>query len=635
MKDARIITLGVFLVLALWTNAGEILYKVSDIPKELRENARSVIRNYDQVFEVTSISKGELKVSYAITVLNKNGIDDAEFLENYNKFHSISGIKGRVFDENGVLIKKISADDIKDFSAISGYSIYEDNRVKFIDPEIRNFPFTVEYSYTETYNGLFQYPVWMPLIGYNISVVRSSFKAIVSDELGFRYHEMNVPVPVSMTTSEDNKVYFWEVSNLKALEHEPYSPPFREIVPRVLMAPAEFEMEGYPGNASSWTNLGEWEYSLCEGRNILPEETVSFIKDLVKDCRDENCKIEKIYEYLQGKVRYVSIQVGIGGWQPIEASTVDRLAYGDCKALTNYMQAMLEIAGVKSFQCDVLAGESAASLIESFPSYMFNHVFLCVPAGADTLWLECTNQHIPCGYISDFTDDRDVLLVDKGKSKIVHTKRYSLEDNRESSLSRVTLDEAGTGTLQVNSVYRGLKYDDILPVYLADDTDKKKMISDNLNFPGFQVVNYNYKENRDIIPSIEESLKINFENYLTKLNANYLLQLNCTDRITAAPPNVRNRKTEILRRHAYQDIDTIVYTLPASLKVENVPPPVNIKTPFGEYSSSTELNGELLTFVRNFRINKGRYPAASYAEFIDFYDKVVMADDLKCVLVKK
>jgi hypothetical protein len=635
MKALRFITLGVFLFLSLRTSAGEILYKASDIPKELRENARAVIRNHDEVFEVTSISKGELKVSYAITILNKNGIDDANFSENYDKFHSISGIKGRVFDENGVLIKKFSPDDIKDFSAISGFTIYDDNRVKFIDPEIRNYPFTVEYSYTVTFNGLFQYPSWIPQNGYNLSVEKSSFKAIIQKPLDFRYLERKVPSVVAITSDEKNNIYYWEAINIKACEHEPYSLPAEDIFPMVLMAPSEFEINGYKGNADSWINYGDWVCSLYEGRNTLSPETVSFLNESVKDCADDYCKIRMIYDYLQGRVRFVSIQEGIGGWQPIEASTVDRLAYGDCKALTNYMQAMLKAVSINSFTCMVLSGSSAPSFIESFPSNQFTHAILCVPRGADTLWLECTNQRLPCGYISDFTDDRDVLLIDKGKSKIVHTKRYTLEDNCESSLSRVNLDESGTGTLQINSVYKGLNYDDILPVYLADDTDKKKMISENLNFPGFQLINYNYKENRDVIPSIEESLKINFENYLTKLNANYLLLLNCTNRITGAPPNVRNRKTELVSRHAYQDIDTIIYTLPASLKVESVPAPVNIQTAFGEYSSKTELNGELLTFVRNFRINKGRYPAASYAEFIDFYDKVVVADDLKCVLVKK
>ena len=635
MKSNGFIAACFLLFLSSWSKAGEILYKVSDIPKELKENARAVIRNDEEVFEVSSIDKGVLKVTYAITVLNKNGIDDATFSEYYDKFHSISGIKGRVFDENGAIIKKFSSDDIEDYSAISGFSMYEDSRVKFIDPKIRNYPFTVEYSYVKTYNGLFQYPSWTPQPGYNLSVEKSSFRAIVEKSLDLRYLERNVLTPVTITSDQDSKIYYWMASNIKAREHEPYSPSPEEIFPMVLMAPSAFEIDGVEGNAKSWKNLGDWFYSMNEGRDILSESTVAYLKNLVKDCNDDYCKIRKIYEYLQGRVRYVSIQVGIGGWQPIEASAVDRLAYGDCKALVNYMQAMLKVAGVNSFQCDVIAGESAASLIESFPSDMFNHVILCVPKGADTLWLECTNQRVPCGYISDFTDNRDVLLVDKGNSKIVLTKHYGLEDNVESSTSHVRIDETGKGSMEINSVYKGLKYDDILPVYLADDADKKRMISDDLKFPGFQLISFNYKENREIIPSIEESLKINFENYLTNLNSNYLMPLNCTKKITNPPPNVRNRKTEVVIRHSYRDIDTIIYELPITLTVETVPAPVDIQTPFGEYSSIAELKGDVLTFVRNFRISESRYPAASYQEFIDFFDKIVVADNEKCVLVKK
>ena len=59
-------------------------------------------------------------------------------------------------------------------------------------------------------------------------------------------------------------------------------------------------------------------------------------------------KISALYKYMQDKVRYVSVQVGIGGWQPIEAETVDRLSCGDCKALANYMESLLDVAGIKT-----------------------------------------------------------------------------------------------------------------------------------------------------------------------------------------------------------------------------------------------------------------------------------------------
>ncbi|MFA4864974.1 MAG: DUF3857 and transglutaminase domain-containing protein, partial [Bacteroidales bacterium] len=505
MKVIRFIIFGFCLVPLSYLNAGELLYKVADIPKELKEKARAVIRNEEKIFEVTSISKGTLKVTYAITVLNKNGLDDANFTEFYDKFRTISAIKGRVFDEYGEQIKRIPSEDIQDFSAISGFSVFEDSRVKFIDPKIRNVPFTVEYSYEVTFNGLFQYPSWVPQPAYNLAVEKSSFKALIPKNQDFRYLERSIPSSVKFTSDEKNKIYYWEASNLKAIEREPYSSPSREIFPIVLMAPSQFEIGGFEGNVDSWASLGDWFYTLNEGRDILSEEIALFLKELIKDCSDDYDKIRRIYEYMQGRVRYVNIKTGIGGWQPIGASTVQRLAYGDCKALTNYMLAMLKAVGIKSYYCLVSAGESEASLITSFPSSQFNHVFLCIPVGQDTLWLECTSQRLPCGYISDFTDNRDVLLIDKAKSKIVHTRNYRLEDNQETSISHVRIDETGKGTLEINSVYRGLKYDEILSAFLADDTDKKRMISDKLKFPGFQVISFNYKENREIIPSIEES----------------------------------------------------------------------------------------------------------------------------------
>ena len=158
--------------------AKEIKYKVADIPKELKENARSVIRNEEIVFELSSISSAVQKVTYAITILNKNGIDDAYFTQYYDKFTHISDIRARVYDENGEQIKRIPADAIIDHSAISGFSIYEDNRVKFIDPKVRTIPFTVEYSYEISYHGLMSYPIWNPT-NYSIAIEKSSFKVLV------------------------------------------------------------------------------------------------------------------------------------------------------------------------------------------------------------------------------------------------------------------------------------------------------------------------------------------------------------------------------------------------------------------------------------------------------------------------
>jgi len=446
--------------------------------------------------------------------------------------------------------------------------------------------------------------------------------------------ERNTSLRATVTSDTEKNIYYWEARNLKALEEEPYSVSNQEIFPCIITAPSDFEIEGYKGNLNSWGNFGKFISTLNAGKNVLSDETKKFLNELVAGTADDYGKIRKIYEYMQGRTRYVSIQVGIGGFQPFDATTVQRLAYGDCKALTNYMKTMLEAVGLPANYCLVNAGGTAPLMIREFPSTQFNHAFLCVPLKSDTIWLECTSQRMPCGFIGDFTDDRDILLIDNDKSKVVHSKVYSLAENEETHTSHVKIDESGKGSVEIHNVYKGLKYDKILPTFLADDADKKRQISERMKFPGFQIQNFKYKENKAIIPSIEEMLNVDFENYINFMGSRYLLLLNFSNSVEGAPYTMRSRKTDVYIRRPSIEIDTIVYHLPSTLKPESLPKPVSIKTKFGEYQAKVEFVNNQLFYIRNFQLNKGQYPASDYSSFVDFFDKVTTADDMRCALIK-
>ena len=94
--------------------------------------------------------------------------------------------------------------------------------------------------------------------------------------------------------------------------------------------------------------------SLIAHRGEIPETTKQKILTLVKGVNDPIEKARLIYDFVQKKTRYISVQVGIGGWMPMLANDVDRLSYGDCKALTNYTKSLLDIAGVESYYTAVL-----------------------------------------------------------------------------------------------------------------------------------------------------------------------------------------------------------------------------------------------------------------------------------------
>jgi hypothetical protein len=241
---------------------------------------------------------------------------------------------------------------------------------------------------------------------------------------------------------------------------------------------------------------------------------------------------------------------------------------------------------------------------------------------------------MPCGFIGDFTDDRDILLIDNEKSKVVHSKVYSLADNNETHISHVKIDENGKGSVEIRTIYKGLKYDKILSTFLADDADKKRQISERMKFPSFQLLNFKYKENKAIIPSIEETLSVDFDNYLNLMGSRYFLSLNFSKSIEDAPYNMRSRKTVVYIRRPSIETDTIVYELPSILKPESLPKSVSVKTKFGEYQAKVEFTNNQLFYIRSFQLNKGQYPASDYSSFVDFFDKITTADDMKCVLIK-
>lgn len=614
--------------------AGDILYRVSDIPAELRENARSVIRSSSWELIVSDINKATLKISEATTVLNKAGIEDANLVMHYDKYLSVSAIKGRVYDENGEMIKKIAYEDIEDLSSITGYSLYEDNRMKFVDPEIRQVPFTVEYSCEITLHGILDYPDWFPQGDFNISIEKGTYKVIIPKNLELRYLELHFPGKARLTSDEANNIYQWEILNQRAIKEEPLSPDKQDIFPLVMVAPTDFEIGGYKGNSSTWLKLGDWINSLNTGRDILLPETVSELYDLVKDCKTEQEKICRIYQYMQGRVRYVNLDIGMGGWQPIDAATVHRLSYGDCKALTNYMKAMLKAVGIHSYYCIVSAGLSAPGLITSFPSMQFNHVILCVPVNQDTVWLECTSQHSPCGYLGGFTEGRDVLMIDQGNSRLIRTRALGLDENVKKSMAEIRFDETGMGSMNIRTTYSGLDYDDIQSIFLADDQDQVKMISDRMTFPLFQLVDFNYEETGSRNPVITEEIQVNFENFLTVINSRYIMPLNCTGHATGSPAAVRNRKTDVILRHEFLEVDSLVFFIPESLKIGSIPENAEVSSQFGTYRSSVIPDENKLIYIRTLQFNRGDFPVSSYTELIDFMDRVIMADHDKCVFVR-
>lgn len=612
----------------------EIKYKVADIPAQLLLNAKAVIRSEENVVNVQSDEKVVQKVKIAITILNKNGELNANFMQPYTSKMKVSNIKAHMYDENGIEIKKKDGFQVLDYALISDGTTYNDNRIKAILPEHYTYPYTMEYTYEISFSDVMQFPGWHPVSDFNISVEKSSYSLIISKKANCRFYELNITDKVRVHDSIETISYKWDLNNFQAFDNEKFCPALSDISPVVLIAPTKVNVEGFMGTFDTWKDFGLWIYKLNWGKNNLSEETKAKIRKMTEGITDDRKKIKILYEYLQNKTRYVSVQIGLGGFQPFSAETVDRLSYGDCKALSNYMQSLLEVAGINSLYTLALAGSENPTVHADFPCNQFNHAILCVPLQNDTVWLECTSQRNPFNYMGTFTADRNVLAVDGNGGKLIKTPALKNESNLASRNVKVILDQSGNGAAEVTTVYHGATYDNYAQILYSDQVDQKKLIIDKIQIPNFELDDFKIKENKSEQPSVTENLSLSIINYCPKNGEKLILCLNMMNKLAESPFLSDKRKTPVSIKWPVYEIDTVVYRLPQGYTLENMPAKVIIDSDFGQYTTEVTKTGNMLQYIRSFKIYKGLYPVNRYEEIAAFFEKIVTTDENKVLLTK-
>lgn len=611
-------------------------YAISNIPEELLKDAIAVVRMDEQIFNLVSPKNATLTHKYAITILNPNADGFADFSEYYDQLDKISSIKGKIFDKYGQLVKKVKKKEIIDQSAVSSISLYEDSRIKIVDILNNDYPFTVEFEFQRKYSGLRGYPIWFPMQSYNISVQNSSYQAVIPNHLKIRHQARNFSIEPKIDTEGNHKTYFWEMKNKPAMTKEPYAPHYREIFPMVIVAPNQFEYDGYKGNMETWESYGQWVHTLTEGRDELPLESINEIKNLVKGIDQPEKKIQVIYEYLQSKTRYISIQLGIGGMQPFEAKEVDKNGYGDCKALSNYTLAMLKAVGIKSYHVSIGAGRGEPSIDPEFPSaYFTNHRILCVPLENDTIWLECTSQNDPFGFIGSFNHDRPVLLITEEGGKVVRTPTYKQSDNTQIREAKVNIDPDGNASVDVTTKYQGLQYENVQYQFLRNEKEQKEILFERLDISNIEIQNFSYAQVKDRIPEAIEKLELKIKNYASASGKRIFIPLNILNKKRKAPKKIRNRKSNVVQGLAFIDTDKITYEIPGYFKIEHLPEAVNIESDFGTYAVTVTQNDNLITYTRTIKIHKKTFPPERYKDLRAFYKKIVKADKMKLVVIQE
>ena len=632
MKSKYVSFLFLFFTSLIFAQKTE--YNFLSIADSLKENANAVIRLNQIDIHISSQRNMNVITKRVVTVLNEKGLDAIDAVESYDKRTTIKNIEAAVYDASGKEIKKIKRKDFKDQSAVGGGTLFSDNRYLYLDYTPIQYPFTIVFdSEIETSTTAF-IPEWYPLNSYFVSVEKSILNVKYPDNLGFKKMEFNFSNFNIEKTLDTSTNLSYTSTNILAQKQEDYSPVINTIFPKLMMGLELFHLEGVDGNAKTWKEFGQW-YSdkILLGTTDLPDETKIKVKALVGDEKDPIKKAKLIYNFVQQKVRYISIQVGIGGWKPMLASDVDRLGYGDCKALTNYTKALLDVVNVPSYYTILYGDRKKLNIQSEFVSMQGNHVILSIPNGDNYTWLECTSQDDPFGYQGIFTDDRKVLVIKPEGGEIVRTKVYEDNGNTQISKGSYTLTANGDFSGKITLVSEGSQYSQKASIENLQPTEKEAHYKDYWgHINNLKINKISFSNDKDKI-SLTENIAVEAVNYGSLTSNKLIFVVNAFNKTNAYVKRIRNRKNPLEIQRGYLDQDEVSVILPVGFSVEYIPANYELSSKFGNYKTEiVKKDTSNLVYKRTLLINKGLYANKEYDEYRLFIEQISKNDNAKIIL---
>jgi hypothetical protein len=628
----------IFIYLALSTSfsfSQSVNYSLLRIPDSLKENSNSVLLNQEVEIIINSQKSYTKKIYKVIRVFNELGLKNIDAVEYYNKSLKIKWLDVTVYNIFGKEIKKFKQKDFKDTSVADGFSVLTDNRMVYLYFTPTEYPFTlIYYSEVESSNTAFL-PRWFAVENPYESVLKNSIKITYPNDLGFKYKTQNFTENIIKKESINSLTF--QAENIKAFRYEDMSPTFNSISPMLILGLEKFNLEGYDGVATNWKDFGLWMYNnLLKETEEIDSETIEKVSKLIGTETNPEIKAKIIYKYLQDKTRYVSVQLGIGGWKPMLAKDVDRLGYGDCKALSNYTRSLLKYFNIPAYYTIIYAGKDKRNIDSDFVSMQGNHAILAFPINEKYKFLECTNQTSPFGFEGDFTDDRFALVIKPDGGEIVKTNSYNEKNNNQKINASYIIKENGDISASITAVSKGIYYDNAYPIELKE---KDKIIEHYKNVFSEMLYliidNYKFQNNKDRLEFVE-TINCNATSY-AKISGNSLMfTLNAFNKFQNVPQRYRDRKNPFEIQRGFFDEDEIEITLPENYVIDAKPNDIIINDKFGEYKFEiVTINTNTIKYKRTFLLKKGIYDKSEYEAYRKFTEQIAKADASKILITKK
>jgi hypothetical protein len=464
---------------------------------------------------------------------------------------------------------------------------------------------------------------------------------------GYEFKDSWFGIPSSPPSSPSANSWRWEAFNLAPIKQEEHMPAFGALAGRLKL---NYFGPGLQSMTDSWNALGNWYNRLTFDRRVSTPEISQKVSELTAGKSDFVSKVRAITNFMQSEIRYVAIEIGVGGYQPHAATDIFRARYGDCKDKATLLSTMLHEAGVASDYVIIHTGRGVVK--PDIPSSWFNHAILAIElpanANADTLravisdkagkkylLFDPTNPFTPLGEIPSYLQDSYALLVKPSGGEIIRTPVLDPAVNRYVRHGDFKLSADGTLEGSVEGKMIGNAASENRHLYSSLSELERKQVAERY-IMGFLKSAALKDLKVDALDRNSDELVIRYgltsERYAQVAGPLLIVRPRVLGQYAFALEK-KDRQYPIELNSTAEDDDTYEIEIPPGYAVDDVPEPKKLDSSFASYQSHFDVSGSTITYKRTFINRALEIPTDKIAEFRSFQNQI--AEDENAVVVLK
>lgn len=627
----------------------------TDVPEWLRNLQRQPAKTYaDDVNAVILLDDNVTTVKdngdllkhgrLAIRILRPEGRGWADYSVSYNGLSKVNYLRGWSITGKGQEYESKSSDVME--QGTSTYEVYSDSKIKRLHMPGADVGTVVGFEFEEQEHPYIFQDAWY--FQSAEPVERSRYELHLASGWKVRSEWINHK---EEKATEENGALQWQLTDIPRIENEPRRPPAIGLAWGVVFT---FSNDKMPAkNYRNWSDLGSWYTQLASNARTPSPALTQKVQELAPPNLPLMQRIKALASFAQHDVRYVAIEIGVGGYQPHPAADIFTRRYGDCKDKATVLSSMLAQIGVKSYYIIVNATRGVVTK-DLPPSLRFNHMILAIalpdasypkplpamfehPKLGHLLIFDPTNEYVPFGQIPPYEQDNYGLLVGEQGGELINMPLSPPEANGVSRTAKLKLLPDGALQGEIEERYTGFNAMLGREFFQHESENDRKKIIERLianSLGSFQLDKYELVNTDDIDQDLIIRFNISAAHYAKNAGSMLLVRPRVLGELAGPWDPNKPRHYAYDFRGPFLDRDSVEISLPEGFKVDELPDPAKATFPFAEYVSKTESSGGTLKYTREYKQTATEVSMDQMDQLKKFFGQINLDEKNMAVLKK-